>query len=543
MSDLEARVDARGTTTSRDLDPENLEARRDVELRDHQARRRPAARRRGRARPATVVVHEWVRKAILLLFRTLGARAQRGRALRVPRPAGAQARLRAPRRARGARGLGAPGQLPRPRRDPDAQLRQHRRVGRAEHDGRHLGHGRQLRPGRGQRPPRRAASASAACSSRRTRCRSSSRTTPSSGAAAWSSRARAWAGARCSGAGDHPHRVDPGHRRRDRRGGLARPGARLLRRGRRRAARREFAGGEFFLPCVLVIRRLERGRAPRQGRRSTPSCASTASPREPPGRRRLALVAIPSVSGDEAAIADHVESRAPRPTRRWRSSGSATTSSRARPGHHATRLLVAGHLDTVPGDPARRRRRRRHVARPGRVRHEGLARRHARAGARRAAARSVEVTWVFYAREEIARNQSGLLEVGRAAARPRWTADAAILAEPTGGAVEAGCQGSAARDRRRCPASAPTPRGPGAGETRSTDSARSSRGWRRTHPREVAIDGVDLHRAAPGGRASPAGWRPTSCPTRRACTLNHRVAPDRSTRQAAAVAARLPGRR
>ena len=29
--------------------------------------------------------------------------------------------------------------------------------------------------------------------------------------------------------------------------------------------RREFPGGEFFLPCVLVIRRLERGRAPRQG--------------------------------------------------------------------------------------------------------------------------------------------------------------------------------------------------------------------------------------------------------------------------------------
>jgi len=50
--------------------------------------------------------------------------------------------------------------------------------------------------------------------------------------------------------------------------------------------------------------------------------------------------------------------------------------------------------------------------------------------------RSVEVTWVFYAREEISRSDSGLLEIKEL--RPDLLdADAAILAEPTDGRVEA----------------------------------------------------------------------------------------------------------
>ncbi len=55
------------------------------------------------------------------------------------------------------------------RRRADAQLREHRRLGRPGHDGRHLGHRRLVRADRRATCTSRAASASAACSSRRRR--------------------------------------------------------------------------------------------------------------------------------------------------------------------------------------------------------------------------------------------------------------------------------------------------------------------------------------------------------------------------------------
>jgi succinyl-diaminopimelate desuccinylase len=53
----------------------------------------------------------------------------------------------------------------------------------------------------------------------------------------------------------------------------------------------------------------------------------------------------------------------------------------------------------------------------------------------------VDVTWCFYACEEVARDQSGLEHLWRE--RPELLAgDAAILGEPTSCLVEAGCQGT-----------------------------------------------------------------------------------------------------
>ena len=61
------------------------------------------------------------------------------------------------------------------------------------------------------------------------------------------------------GAGHHPDPELARHRRADRRGTAARRGAGLVGRGRRHPAPRKFPGGEFGMPCVLVLRRLPEG--------------------------------------------------------------------------------------------------------------------------------------------------------------------------------------------------------------------------------------------------------------------------------------------
>ena len=100
-----------------------------------------------------VVVHEWLKKSILLLFSLRGMETIEARAVRVRRQASPQARFRRGRRARPPRGLGPLGLLPRARRRPHAVVREHRRLGRCGFHGRHLGHRRLLRADRRAGPP------------------------------------------------------------------------------------------------------------------------------------------------------------------------------------------------------------------------------------------------------------------------------------------------------------------------------------------------------------------------------------------------------
>lgn len=150
------------------------------------------------------------------------------------------------------------------------------------------------------------------------------------------------------------------------------------------------------------------------------------------------LVAVPSVSWAEGALAGIVEAELRRlpwlEVVRLGDNVVARTS-----GGRAARLVLAGHLDTVPpsGNEVPRLE--------GDVLHGlgsadmkgGLAVMLALSGLEDTAC---DLTFVFYAREEIARAESGLLELD--AAVPELLAgDAAVLLEPTGAAVEAGCQG------------------------------------------------------------------------------------------------------
>jgi succinyl-diaminopimelate desuccinylase len=142
---------------------------------------------------------------------------------------------------------------------------------------------------------------------------------------------------------------------------------------------------------------------------------------------------------------------------------------------------------------------------------------------------SVDVTWCFYAREEISRNLSGLFELWEQ--RPELLAgDAAILGEPTLGLVEAGCQGTMRVQITLGGVRAHTAR-PFTGRNaihRLAPLLQRVADW---PPREVVLDGCTYTEqlqvvSVEGGVAANV------VPDEARVTLNHRYAPDRAEAQA-----------
>ena len=162
-----------------------------------------------------------------------------------------------------------------------------------------------------------------------------------------------------------------------------------------------------------------------------------------PGRDLLQLTAelvdIPSVSHDEARAAEFVAAALRDATHldTVRIGDNVVSRTSLGRGH---RLLVAGHLDTVPPNGNERA-----VLCGDRC--SGIGAADMKGGlavmlelARGLLEPAVDVTFVFYACEEVAQRYSGLLEIESTHAS-LLAADAAILCEPTSAAVEAGCQG------------------------------------------------------------------------------------------------------
>lgn len=152
------------------------------------------------------------------------------------------------------------------------------------------------------------------------------------------------------------------------------------------------------------------------------------------------LVDVPSVSFAEAPLVDHLE----------RQLGALDHLELTRVGDNLVartdlglerRLILAGHTDTVPpnGNAA------------ARLEHDtlwGVGSADMKGGlavflelARTIPDPTVDLSFVFYAREEVAQEHNGLNELRDH--RPDLLAgDCAILGEPTGGLIEAGCQGT-----------------------------------------------------------------------------------------------------
>jgi len=153
-----------------------------------------------------------------------------------------------------------------------------------------------------------------------------------------------------------------------------------------------------------------------------------------------ALVDIPSVSRDERRIADEVE-RALREQTGYEVIRNGDAVLARTDFGRPTRVVLAGHLDTVPiADNVPSRRDAEHIY--------GCGTCDMKSGdavflhlAATVAEPVHDITLIFYDCEEIEASANGLGRLEREL--PGWLrADVAILGEPSGGYIEAGCQGT-----------------------------------------------------------------------------------------------------
>ena len=240
------------------------------------------------------------------------------------------------------------------------------------------------------------------------------------------------------------------------------------------------------------------------------------------------LVDIPSVSGAERRIADAVEQALRTYPHLTVDRDGEAVVARTSAGH-AERVVIAGHLDTVPdaGNLPSKLERGRLYGLGACDMKGGVA-----AALRLAAtvpAPTRDVTYVFYDCEEVEADRNGLGRIART--HPEWlAADFAVLMEPSNAGVEAGCQGTMRVEV--------TARG------KRAHSARSWMGHNAIHearhildrldryqPRRPVVDGLTyleglnavLIRGGVAGNVIP-----DEC----VVTVNHRFAPDRSEREA-----------
>ncbi|HET8620895.1 MAG TPA: succinyl-diaminopimelate desuccinylase [Acidimicrobiales bacterium] len=244
--------------------------------------------------------------------------------------------------------------------------------------------------------------------------------------------------------------------------------------------------------------------------------------------RTADLVAIPSESHAEAALADHVAAR-------LGGSGHLTVDrlgdnvvARTRLGR-PMRLVVAGHLDTVPANGNAVPRIEGDVL-------WGLGSADMKGGlavmvdlATTIPEPAVDVSWVFYTAEEVAAEHNGLGHLFEQ--RPDLVAgDAALLGEPTDAALEVGCQGSMRVQVTLAGARAHTAR-PWMGRNalhRAGHLLAALDGYRERRP---VLDGCEFREALQAVSAE-GGVAGNVVPDRAVVILNHRFAPDRTTEQA-----------
>ena len=192
------------------------------------------------------------------------------------------------------------------------------------------------------------------------------------------------------------------------------------------------------------------------------------------------------------------------------------------------RLILAGHTDTVPGDTSGSRLEGDTLW--------GLGTADMKGGlavmlelARVVPEPAVDVTWVFYAREEVAIADNGLRELF-AEAPDLLAGDVAILGEPTGGAIEAGCQGPMRFEVTLAGARAHTAR-PWMGSNAVHRLGALLSALDAYAHREPVVEGCRYREALQAVHVE-GGVAGNVVPDRAMVRINHRYAPDRSGAEA-----------
>ncbi|MEU4765491.1 succinyl-diaminopimelate desuccinylase [Actinosynnema sp. NPDC023794] len=241
-----------------------------------------------------------------------------------------------------------------------------------------------------------------------------------------------------------------------------------------------------------------------------------------------ALVDTPSVSEDEARIADLVErSLKDQTTLEVTRSGNAVLA-RTNLGR-PSRVVLAGHLDTVPINdnlPSRLEDGVLHGCGTVDMKSGDAVMLHLAATI---ADPRHDLTFIFYDCEEIEAVRNGLGRIEREL--PEWLhGDLAIVCEPSNGVIEAGCQGTIRVELRTKGVRAHTARGwMGVNAIHAIGDALSR--LTAYEPRQVEIDGCLYREGLQAVRIS-GGVAGNVVPDEAVLTVNHRFAPDRTPEQA-----------
>jgi succinyl-diaminopimelate desuccinylase len=242
------------------------------------------------------------------------------------------------------------------------------------------------------------------------------------------------------------------------------------------------------------------------------------------------LVAMPSPSRGEGPLTDWLEGELRRLDHLEVDRVGDNVVARTHLGRDQ-RVVLAGHTDTVPADGN------------GTPRIEGdtlwgLGASDMKGGlavlldlARSEPAPALDVTYVFYAREEVAAAESGLLEL--AESRPDLLAgDVALLGEPTAGALEAGCQGTMRVRVVLAGSRAHTAR-PWTGVNAIHRAGPILTTLASYEERRPMVDGCEYREAIQAVRVE-GGVAANVVPDRVELVVNHRFAPDRTPDEAQA---------